>query len=147
MVNDFLDTIRETFDILIGIIVTLFVMACAFVIAAGYYCRRNGIGIPQLPRRPRYAPSGDRWEEPWYGPGGKPRCNPGREEFTRRREPTDIDRAAALLHVTLDAPPEVIEAAWRKLSQSAHPDHGGSEELQRRLNEARLLLVGGRKIR
>ncbi len=52
-------------------------------------------------------------------------------------EPTFYD----VLHVTPDAPGDVIAAAYKRLSAKAHPDAGGSTEAQRRLNEAKDTLL------
>jgi hypothetical protein len=45
------------------------------------------------------------------------------------------------LHVTPDAPPEVIEAAYRALAKTHHPDVGGSDSAMKRLNWAREMIV------
>jgi hypothetical protein len=45
------------------------------------------------------------------------------------------------LHVTPDAPSEVIEAAYRTLAKIHHPDVGGSDSAMKRLNWAREMIV------
>ncbi len=40
------------------------------------------------------------------------------------------------LHVSADAPEEVIKAAYRALAHSSHPDKGGSADAMRKLNLA-----------
>jgi hypothetical protein len=40
------------------------------------------------------------------------------------------------LHLLPSAPPEVIKAVYKVLAMKHHPDHGGSEETMKRLNEA-----------
>ncbi len=41
-----------------------------------------------------------------------------------------------VLHLRETAPPELVKVAYRCLAQIHHPDHGGSEETMKRLNEA-----------
>ena len=48
----------------------------------------------------------------------------------------DRARAAAVLFVTTDAPPDVVTAAYRALAKQYHPDRGGSTEQMQRLNAA-----------
>ncbi|MBO9712294.1 J domain-containing protein [Sphingomonas sp.] len=50
--------------------------------------------------------------------------------------------ARALLGVGETAGEPEIRAAHRRLMAKVHPDHGGSEELARRVNAARDLLLG-----
>ena len=45
--------------------------------------------------------------------------------------------ARSILGVGVDATPEAINAAWRRLMGRAHPDQGGTEGLAARLNAAR----------
>jgi hypothetical protein len=45
-------------------------------------------------------------------------------------------RPRAMLHVTDDAPPEVIKAAYKALAILHHPDHGGDQEHFQRIQEA-----------
>jgi hypothetical protein len=42
---------------------------------------------------------------------------------------------------------EEIEKAYKRLARDAHPDHGGSEELMKKLNAARAYMMGRRKKR
>ena len=55
-----------------------------------------------------------------------------------------MDRAEAyqILGLQPDASREDIQAAYRRLIQRVHPDHGGSSYLATRLNQARDLLLG-----
>lgn len=62
------------------------------------------------------------------------------ESFFRKGSLTESD-ARAELHVTEDAGPEVIRAAYRALSREHHPDSGGSTEKMQRLNKAMDRLV------
>ena len=52
-----------------------------------------------------------------------------------------IDDPYAVLHLTRDAPPEVVMAAYRALSKRDHPDMGGSDAAMQRLNWARDMIV------
>ncbi len=49
--------------------------------------------------------------------------------------PKPVDPYTAL-HLLPSAPAELVKAAYRTLAQIHHPDHGGSEETMKRLNEA-----------
>jgi hypothetical protein len=53
------------------------------------------------------------------------------------------DEAYAVLGLKPDAAAAEIKAAHRRLMQLVHPDHGGSDWLAARLNQARDLLLGG----
>jgi hypothetical protein len=53
----------------------------------------------------------------------------------------DADEAAALLGVAPDASAEDIRAAHRKLISQTHPDHGGTDYLAAKINEARDFLL------
>lgn len=48
-----------------------------------------------------------------------------------------VEQPWAVLGVAEDAPPEVVDAAYRTLAKRAHPDAGGSHEAMTRLNQAR----------
>ena len=49
-----------------------------------------------------------------------------------------IDEAPyAILHVSPDAPTEVVHAAYRALAQLHHPDKGGNADTFRKISEAR----------
>lgn len=50
--------------------------------------------------------------------------------------PVEVTQAYAALHVTLDAPASVVQAAYRALSRVYHPDNGGDELTMKRLNAA-----------
>lgn len=54
-----------------------------------------------------------------------------------RNEAMSAAEARSLLGVDIDATPEQIQAAWRRLMARAHPDQGGTEGLASRLNAAR----------
>ncbi len=52
--------------------------------------------------------------------------------------------AYEVLGLSPDASQEQIQAAYRRLMQRLHPDHGGSAYLAARLNQARRVLLGER---
>ena len=51
------------------------------------------------------------------------------------------DEARAILGVSANADEEAIRSAHRRLVSAVHPDKGGSEELTRRINDARDTLL------
>lgn len=55
----------------------------------------------------------------------------------KRAEGLDLSEAASILGVPVDATPETVNSAWRRLMGRAHPDQGGTEGLAARLNAAR----------
>ena len=55
------------------------------------------------------------------------------------------EEAGELLGVDADADREAVLAAHRRLMQRLHPDRGGTDYLAARLNEARDVLLGGRR--
>lgn len=61
---------------------------------------------------------------------------PPRQEPPRSAQLTARERAAAVLYLLPDAPPEVMTAAYRALSLRLHPDRGGSTERMSALNAA-----------
>ncbi|MGV9006028.1 MAG: molecular chaperone DnaJ [Brevundimonas sp.] len=54
-----------------------------------------------------------------------------------RTEAMSATEARSVLGVGIDATPEQIQSAWRRLMARAHPDQGGTEGLASRLNAAR----------
>ncbi len=52
------------------------------------------------------------------------------------------NEAFDVLGLQPDAPEEAVRAAHRRLMRSAHPDHGGSDWLASRINQARDVLLG-----
>ncbi|XOZ33005.1 J domain-containing protein [Halomonadaceae bacterium KBTZ08] len=59
----------------------------------------------------------------------------------------DPEEARAVLNVALDADRDEIVKAHKRLIQKVHPDRGGSDALAARVNEAKTVLLGGRKER
>ncbi|WGM30798.1 molecular chaperone DnaJ [Brevundimonas sp. NIBR11] len=55
----------------------------------------------------------------------------------RTAEGLSASDAASTLGVSVDATPEAVNAAWRRLMARAHPDQGGTEGLAARLNAAK----------
>lgn len=65
---------------------------------------------------------------------------PGYDEeptrFTRPQEPQNGGEAFAVLHLLPTAPKVVIDAVYRVLAKTHHPDLGGDPAMMRRLTEA-----------
>ena len=55
----------------------------------------------------------------------------------RKAEGLSVADAASILGVPVDATPDAVNAAWRRLMARAHPDQGGTEGLAARLNAAK----------
>jgi len=82
----------------------------------------------------------DRAAPDWRSHGGAasgeaPPASPARGGMTR-------SEAARLLGVAEDADATTIKAAHRRLMMKVHPDHGGTDELAARLNDAKRVLLG-----
>jgi DnaJ-domain-containing protein 1 len=64
-----------------------------------------------------------------------------RPKQTRALPRLSEQEARAVLGVAPDADADTIRAAHRRLAAGVHPDRGGSDELARRVNAARDLLL------
>lgn len=61
--------------------------------------------------------------------------------FTGGDAVLSVDEARAILGLTADATPDEVRAAHRRLMRQNHPDHGGTNWLATRINEARDVLL------
>jgi hypothetical protein len=75
------------------------------------------------------------WRQAKEGGDGAPPRRPAAGAMTH-------DEAYAILGLEPGADSAAIKAAHRRLMQRVHPDHGGSDWLAARLNQARDLLLG-----
>ncbi len=73
---------------------------------------------------PREETSGARSDSPWANTG------------------MSADEACEILGVPASASPEDIENAYRRVMKSAHPDHGGSDWMAAKVNQAKDVLLG-----
>lgn len=79
----------------------------------------------------------DRWAARWFPPrdGEAPRAHPNRGGMSR-------DEAYQVLGLRPGASVAEVKAAHRRMMAAAHPDHGGSDWVAARLNQARDVLLG-----
>jgi hypothetical protein len=73
---------------------------------------------------PREETAGDRSDSPWATTG------------------MSADEACEILGVAQGATSEDIESAYRRVMKSAHPDHGGSDWMAAKVNQAKDILLG-----
>lgn len=78
------------------------------------------------------------WLGWWIWQGPKRVWTSGRPQ--PERSPDEM-RALAVLGLDPGASQEEIRVAHRRLLRNVHPDHGGTDELARRVNEARDVLL------
>jgi DnaJ homolog subfamily C member 19 len=80
----------------------------------------------------------------WIAQGKRPQVGRGGRAAPPPRAGGPMSRAEAyqVLGVQPGASTEDIRAAHRRLMQAAHPDHGGSDWLAARINQARDVLLG-----
>lgn len=75
-----------------------------------------------------------KWRQEWGGTARPGRDNAPSSEMT-------LDEAYAVLGLKPGASNEVIRAAHRRLMKEFHPDHGGSDYLATKINQAKDLLI------
>ena len=77
--------------------------------------------------------------------GGRPNARAGgqRGPSSRRSSAMTREEAFQVLGLNPSATEAEIRAAHHRLMRAAHPDHGGSDWLAARINQARDLLLGG----
>lgn len=77
--------------------------------------------------------------------GGRPNPGAGGQggPSSRRSGAMTREEAYQVLGLRPGAPEADIRAAHHRLMRAAHPDHGGSDWLAARINQARDLLLGG----
>ena len=81
------------------------------------------------------------WRIPnWQEKTGGTKERAGRGGFSKSR--MSVEEARAVLEVGPDASDEEIRQAHRRLMMKLHPDHGGSNYLAARINEAKDVLLG-----
>jgi len=71
--------------------------------------------------------------------GGDPTLGAGAPAKTRKQ--MQVEEAASILGVGLDALPEEIRSAHKKLISQLHPDKGGTDYLAAKINDARDALL------
>ncbi|MSP05448.1 MAG: hypothetical protein EXR05_09500 [Acetobacteraceae bacterium] len=83
----------------------------------------------------------DRWGGRVFGP--RPSAQTGSGEALRASPGTmSSGEALQILGLKSGSSTEEIKAAHRRLMAAAHPDHGGSDWIAARLNQARDVLLG-----
>jgi hypothetical protein len=86
------------------------------------------------------------WRLPgWRGEGADEQAEAEPRRGRVRSSRMSAEEAYALLGLKRGASEEEIRQAHRKLMMKVHPDQGGSTYLAARINEAKEVLLGGRK--
>lgn len=83
-------------------------------------------------------PGGDSGEDPGEGPGQARR----ERRYQAASGGMSREEACQVLGVLPDADEAAIKAAHRRLMQQFHPDHGGSDYLAAKINQAKQVLLG-----
>ena len=83
---------------------------------------------------------GDTWRQAAGGPANEADAR-DRADSPWARDGMSEAEACEILGVAPDADRAAVEAAYRKAMQRAHPDHGGSDWLAARINQARDTLL------
>jgi DnaJ family protein C protein 19 len=78
-------------------------------------------------------------------PAGTAGSHPGGQSPSRRPGWMSPDEALQILGLKAGAAEADIREAHKRLMRAAHPDSGGSDWLAARVNQARDVLLGGRK--
>ncbi len=87
----------------------------------------------------------DRGHPEWRsvaGAGPREETAGARSESPWTKTSMSAEEACEILGVEPDATPQDIETAYRRVMKSAHPDHGGSDWMAAKVNQAKDLLLG-----
>lgn len=85
---------------------------------------------------------GDAWRDPAEGMGGDDAAGASRQGAPSGAGRMSAEEAWEILGLQPGASADDIRAAYRKLMQKLHPDHGGSNYFAAKLNQARRVLLG-----
>lgn len=88
----------------------------------------------------------DRGHPDWRsvaGAGPREETGRGRADSPWTQAGMSADEAREILGVEANATPDEIESAYRRVMKSAHPDHGGSDWMAAKVNQAKDVLLGG----
>mgnify|MGYP001290057642 CR=1 FL=1 len=87
----------------------------------------------------------DRGHPEWRrvaGAGPREEASGGRSDSPWTTTGMSADEACEILGVAPSATSEDIESAYRRVMKSAHPDHGGSDWMAAKVNQAKDILLG-----